>query len=220
MTGLPSISVRAWFVLVALDTNVVDLVEIACSEPGSVDAMEAMEPPPRFEGLAPPQEVEAFACYWLLAMAPVWRSTLYTFADLLYDELRGAPHGHELLRIALDVLVRDEQEVDYRQPDPSLRPTVAEVMTLGLKEADATHIADAIGLRCGRFLTNDRRLHSKSDSVERRWHLALRRPSEFLVEAVRAGAPWTTHAPWPWESVDRIRRGQPIMGASDEPAGR
>ncbi len=205
--------------LVALDTNVVDLIEIACSEPGSVDAMEAMEPPPRFEGLTPPEEVEVWACYWLLALAPAWRSTLYTFADLLYDELRGAPHAQELLRVAFDVLVREEQEPAYRRPDPSRRPNLGEVMTLGIKGADATHIADAIGLGCNRFLTNDRRLRSKSDPVEWRWHLAIRRPSEFVLEAVRAGAPWTTRAPWPWESVDRIRRGQPVIRGSDEEFG-
>jgi hypothetical protein len=50
-----------------------------------------MEPPPRFEDLSPQQEVEVFACYWLVAMAPAWRTTLYTFSDFLYDEVAGAP---------------------------------------------------------------------------------------------------------------------------------
>ena len=68
-------------VLVALDSNVVDLVEVACRSSARIDAMEAMEPPPHFEDLSPQQEVEVFACYWLLAMAPAWRSTLYTFSD-------------------------------------------------------------------------------------------------------------------------------------------
>ena len=54
---------RGWLVLVALDTNVVDLVQAACSEPGSIDSMEAIEPPPRFEGFRPSQEIEVFACY-------------------------------------------------------------------------------------------------------------------------------------------------------------
>ena len=53
-------------VLVALDSNVVDLVEVACSSSAHVDAMEAMEPPPRFENLSPQQEVEVFACYGFL----------------------------------------------------------------------------------------------------------------------------------------------------------
>jgi hypothetical protein len=56
-----------------------------------------------------------------------------------------------------------------------------------------------------------------SDRVEERWQLAIRRPSEFLVEAVRAGAPWTIQVPWPWESLDRIRRGRPIIDAPEEP---
>jgi hypothetical protein len=94
-------------VLVALDSNVVDLVEVACRSSACIDAMEAMEPPPQFEDLSPQQEVEAFACYWMLAMTPAWRSTLYTFSDFLYDEVAKAPHAGLLLRVAVDVLVRE-----------------------------------------------------------------------------------------------------------------
>jgi hypothetical protein len=203
-------------VLVALDSNVVDLVEVACRSSAHIDAMEAMEPPPRFEDLSPQQEVEVFACYWLLGMAPVWRSTCYTFSDFLYDEVAGAPHAGLLLRVAVDVLVRDWQEPEFRVPDPAKRPKSAELVSLGIEPADAHHVADAIGLGCQRLLTNDKRLRNKSDQVQGRWQLALRRPSEFLVEAVQAGAPWTSRAPWPWDSIDRIRGRCLIIGSTEK----
>jgi hypothetical protein len=203
-------------VLVALDSNVVDLAELACRSSAHIDAMEAMEPPPSFEDLSPQQDVEVFASYWLLAMAPAWRSTLYTFSDFLYDEVAGAPHAGRLLRVAADVLVREWQGPEFRVPDPAKRPNSVELVSLGIKPADANHVADAIGLGCQRFLTNDKQLRNKSDQVQRRWQLVIRRPSEFLVEAVQAGAPWTTRAPWPWESIDRIRGGCPISGSAEE----
>jgi hypothetical protein len=203
-------------VLVALDSNVVDLVELACGSSGHIDAMEAMEPPKRFENLSPQQEVEVFACYWLLATAPAWRSTLYTFSDFLYEEVAAAPHAGRLLRLAVDVLVRDLQEPECRVPDPAKRPKSAETASLGIKPADAEHVADAVGLECNRFLTNDKQLRNKSDQVQERWQLVIRRPSEFLVEAVQAGAPWTTRAPWPWESIERIQGGCPTIGGTHE----
>jgi predicted nucleic acid-binding protein len=184
-----------WIVLVALDSNVVDFVEVACRSSAHIDAIEAMEPPPRFEGLAPQQEVEVFACYWLLAMAPAWRSTLYTFSDFLYDEVARAPHAGLLLRVAVDVLLREWQEPEFPVPDPAKRPNSAKLVSLGIKPADAKHVADAIGLECQRFLTNDKQLRNKSDQVQGRWQLVIRRPSEYLVEAVQTGAPWTTRAP-------------------------
>jgi hypothetical protein len=196
-------------VLVALDSNVVDLVDAACHSSAHIDAMEAAEPPPPFGDLSPQQEVEVFACYWLLAMAPAWRSTLYTFSDWLYEEVAGAPHAERLLRVAVDVLVRDSHEPAFRVPDPEKRSKSTELVSLGIKPADAEHVADAIGLACDRFLTNDKQLRNRSDQVRERWQVMIRRPSEFLVEAVRAGAPWPTRAPWPWESIDRIRGGYP-----------
>ena|SRR5918994_410390 len=204
-----------WVVLVALDSNVVDLVEVACRSSAHIDAMESMEPPPHFEGLSSQQEVEVFACYWLLAMAPAWGSTLYTFSDFLYGEVAGAPHAGRLLRVAVDVLVREWQEPEFRVPDPAKRPKSAELVSIGIQRADAIHVSDAIGLGCHRFLTNDKRLRNKSDQVQGRWQLVIRRPSEFLVEEVQAGAPWTTCAPWPWESIGRIRGGCPLIGSTE-----
>lgn len=120
-------------VRVAVDSNVVDLVELACRTSEFIDAMEAMESPPRFEDLNPHQEVEVFACYWLLAMAPAWRSTLYTFSDLLYHEIAAAPRATSLLRIAADVLIREGQESQFRVPDPAQRPGSDQLASLGLK---------------------------------------------------------------------------------------
>jgi len=194
-------------VLVALDTNIVDLVEDACLTTEHVEAMEAMSPPPRFRDMPRQLEAEVFACYWLISLAPAWRSTLYTFSDSVYDELAPALQASKLLRTAWDVLVREQQDPAFWRPDSAGRPDMAELTDLGVKVKDAVHIADAIALHCHVFLTNDKRLRNRGDSIEARWGLKLRRPSEFLVDSVRAGAPWTTNAPWPWKSVARIRAG-------------
>ena len=198
--------------LVALDSNIVDFIEEACLSPEHIDAMEATAPPPPFRDMPPRQKAEVFACYWLLALAPAWRSTVYTFSDSLYEEVSRAPRARSLLRIAFDVLVREAQESKYRHPEPSRRPPTAVVRALGLRPDDATHVADAIGLNCHYFLTNDRQLRNRSAVLEARWQLKARRPSEFLTEAVRAGAPWTTQAAWPWESIERIRAGNASSG--------
>lgn len=193
--------------LVGLDSNVIDLIEEACCSSQHVDAMEAMEPPPRFRDMHANQEAEVFACYWLLAMAPAWRSTLYTFSDALYEELSQAERAEPLLRVAVDVLLRERQDPAYRQPDPRKRPAPSEIVCQGIGAKDAVHVADAIGLSCDYFLTNDRQLRNRTSLLEAHWHLRVRRPSEFLVEAVRDRAPWTTLAPWPWESIRRIGSG-------------
>lgn len=191
-------------VIVALDSNIVNLVEAACQSSAHVDAMEAMASPPRFENVPPHQQPEVLACYWLLAMAPAWRNTIYTFSDSWYEEVRRAPRAGHLLRVSTDVLVREMQEPEHRIPDAEKRPEIERLVALGIKPADAEYVADAIGLGCQRFLTNDARLRNKSALVDDRWQLGLRRPTEFLVETVQAGAPWTTRAPWPWESIGHI----------------
>jgi hypothetical protein len=201
-------------VLVALDTNIVDLVVDACESTEHVEAMEAMEPPPRFRAMPRQLEAEVFSMFWILAMAPSWRSVVYTFSDTVYRELSAAGRASALVRAAVDVLVRDEQEERYRVPDRRRRPPAADVEALGLRRADAEHIADAVGVRADRFLTNDARLRNRSGDVSTRWGLVIRRPSEYLVEAVSARAPWTTSAPWPWDSLERIRAGTAIDSTS------
>ena len=140
--------------LVALDSNIVDFIEEACFSPEHIDAMEPTAPPPPFRDLPPRLEAEVFAFYWLLALAPAWRSTVYTFSDSLYEEVSRAPRAGSLLRLALDVLDHEAQESQYRHPEPSRRPPTTVVRALGLRLADATHVADAIGLGCNYFLTN------------------------------------------------------------------
>jgi hypothetical protein len=48
-------------------------------------AIEALEPPPI--SLSP----ATYAAYWLVALAPFWRSCLYTFSETLYQELAQMP---------------------------------------------------------------------------------------------------------------------------------
>src|SRR5207237_947695 len=61
-------------------------------------------------------------------------------------------------------------------------------------------LADAIGLDASHFLNLDMRILKRAAVIENRWGLHVRTPAEFLLESVRAGAPWPTTVPWPWES--------------------
>ncbi len=199
---------HVWVPLISLDTNIVDLVQAAFATSDHVDAAEAQDPPPRFGAMHSKLEAEAWAVYWLFALAPSWRSTLYTFSDYLYAEVARAADDAALHRTALDVLVREEQPDEYRVPDPALTPDLGVCYSLGIKTGDARHVADAVGLGCSYILTNDRQLRNRSREVEAACGLKLRRPSEFLVEAVRLGAPWS-RAPWPWVSLERIMNDTP-----------
>lgn len=185
--------------VVSLDSNVIDLVTDAFATRAHANAAEAGAPPPRFRPMIAGLLREVWACYWLVTLAPYWRSTIYTFSEALYAEIERAPDSAGLLRVAVDVLVRDSQPAEYRVPDPTRRPPAAEVQRAGLSLMDAEHVADAVGVGSSYFLTNDRRLRRRSPTTEARWDLRLRQPSEFLEEAVRAGAPWPTHSAWPWE---------------------
>ena len=50
-----------------------------------IDAMEAMEEPPPFEGVEDPKlRRELWACFWLRALGSAWSGVLYTFSDVLY----------------------------------------------------------------------------------------------------------------------------------------
>lgn len=198
--------------LVAVDTNFVDLVVAAFASEAHLDCAEAQHPPPVFAMMHPKLEAEVWSTYWLIALAPAWTSTLYTFSNLLYAEAAEARDHDGLLRTALDVLVRETQPALYRVPDPEKTPDIEKCLAAGLKPADARHLADAVGLGCSHLLTNDRQFRNRSAAVEMNWRLRLRRPSEFLVEAVQAGAPWSARAPWPWESLDRILSGSADLG--------
>jgi hypothetical protein len=70
--------------LVAVDTNLVDLMVAAAPTDEHVNGMESMSPPPPYPALTEPRRRrEVVACYWLVALGPAWTSTLYTFSDLL-----------------------------------------------------------------------------------------------------------------------------------------
>ncbi|MEZ5323388.1 MAG: hypothetical protein R2698_15185 [Microthrixaceae bacterium] len=194
--------------LVALDANVIDLFAAAIDFEDAADRLEAMRPPPQLVRATRQLEAEAYACYWLLALAPRWYNTRYTFSDQVYVENAFAPEAARLAEVAVEVLVRDYQPAEYRVPDPTKRPDARTIGDLGIRSKDGEHVADAVALNCDFLLTNDLRLRNKSDQVETRWGLKLRRPSEFLIGAVRSGgAPWTCNADWPWVTIEAIRAG-------------
>ena len=186
--------------LVAVDTNVVDLMVDAAPTVAHEEAMESMNPPPPYPELTgpPSPNTRSVACYWLLALGPAWTSTLLTFSDLLYVEQLGAPAALMLQRYARWRCGRGTRTSTSR-PDPLRTPDLAEVGTLGIDAADARHVADTVGLGCDVMLTFDRALLAKGEQVAARWGLKLQLPSQFLSEAVKAGAPWPTRAPRPWE---------------------
>jgi hypothetical protein len=183
--------------LVAVDSNVIDLFLDCMPTDEHLDASEAQESPPEFEGGDPKRRKELLACFWLRSLVASWRSTLYTFSDVLYAEVRLAPAAPELLGFALEA--RENHPEEYRVVHPSLRPPTAKLTALGVDLADAEHVADAVGMECDVFLTNDHKLRKRSEVIQAMWGLRLLLPSEFLLEAVRAGAPWPVRVPWPWE---------------------
>lgn len=131
-----------------------------------------------------------------MAIAPAWGGVLYTFSDELYLEIEdaGVTKATSLLGLALEI--REPHPVEARTVDPDRRPTDDKLMVLSLKAKDARHVADAIGMGCDTFLSNDRRLRNKSSLTEQQWGIRCRRPSAFLAEAVR-----DHRAPGPWEAL-------------------
>ena len=187
---------------VAIDNNVVDLLLDSEWSEAHTDAMEVREEPPPFEGIDDPKlERELWACFWLRALGTAWRGVLYTFSDLLYAEAAAAPRGQSLVEFAMQI--RELHPEEARTADVYRAPGPDAVMACGVRDRnDAEHVSDAIGIGCNIFLTNDRRLRNRSPEIEKRWALRLRRPSEFLIEAVRDdGAPWPVNARWPWEQL-------------------
>ncbi len=47
-----------------------------------------MEQGPFWPDLSANFEVEVYSCFWLLAMAPAWTATIYTFSDTLWNVVR------------------------------------------------------------------------------------------------------------------------------------
>jgi predicted nucleic acid-binding protein len=52
--------------------------------------------------------------------------------------------------------------------------------SLGLKPADALHVADAIRLDADCFLTLDKRVLRQAATIRTRWQLRVVTPAEFL----------------------------------------
>lgn len=183
--------------LVAIDSNIIDeIAHTVGAEPVLADAMESLSPPP----VSLPRR--AYAWYWLLALAPYWVSCLYTFSDTLYQEVAAIP-GRALWRdrlLGLGAEIREAHPEDLRDPDPTMRPDDQTLIDMGLSSADSEHIADAVGLGVTHFLTYDKGILKRSQAIRSRWGLTVVTPEDFLVEAVRSGAPWPARVPWPWDA--------------------
>ena len=188
--------------VVAIDSNVVDLLVDCIPTPDHADASESWEFPPGYDRDDPKMRRELFACYWLLSLARAWQTVLYTFSDTLYAEVSLARRAPVLLGFAIEA--RENHPLEYRRVDPMQRPSNQDVQALGVRGADAKHILDAVGMGCDAFLTNDRRLRKRCSASQRMWGLRVRLPSEFLVETVQAGAPWPTAVPWPWDVMEEF----------------
>lgn len=82
---------------------IIDLLdENLHAEADIAEAIEALEPPPISLSSA------AYAVYWLVALAPFWRSCLYTFSEILYQELTQMPaakqrYAERLFSVAISI---------------------------------------------------------------------------------------------------------------------
>lgn len=184
--------------LVALDSMIFDLIQSRLDVTlAEADAAEALMPPP--EGLQP----EAEAVYWLLALARYWRSCVYTCSDHAYRELSQIPaakrgRAERLTSIAAEI--REDHPPELRTVNDWWSLPASELESLGIRPADARHLADAIGMGASYFLTLDKGILRKGSPVKDRWSLWVMSPSEFLHRSVRAGAPWPAAVPWPWDA--------------------
>lgn len=187
--------------LVAIDSMIVDLITERL-DGGSVEGgtqRACCHPQSKLRS-------EAYAIYWLLALAPYWTSCVYTFSDTLYRELLSMPAEkrrwmYRLLGVAAEI--REEHPGELWVVDRAQDPTPEQIVALGIAGSDAQHIADAIRLRASHFLTCDKRLLRKHEMVKAKWDIDLVSPVQFLVQAVRSGAPWQVAYPCPWD-VDEL----------------
>jgi len=183
--------------LVAVDSMIIDLLdENLHVEVDIAEAIEALEPPPI--SLSP----SAYAVYWLVALAPFWRSCLYTFSEVLYQELAQMPaskrrYAERLLSVAMSI--REAHPGEYRTIDETQAPRPADFIALGLKEKDAQHIADAVCIGSTHFLTRDKKILERAALIEKTWQVRMMSPEAFLLTSVKSGASWPSRIPWPWE---------------------
>ncbi len=183
--------------LVAVDSMIVDLLdENLHVEADIAETIEALEPPPI--SLSSP----AYAVYWLVALAPFWRSCLYTFSEILYQELTQMPaskrrYSERLFSVAMSI--REAHPDEYRTIDKTQAPQPADFIALGLKEKDAQHVAGAVRIGATHFLTRDKKILARAALIEKMWHIRIMSPEAFLLTSVKSGAPWPSRVPWPWE---------------------
>lgn len=184
--------------LVAFDTNIIDEFAGAIFVNADMaNTMEALDEPPA--ALEPTMR----AMYWIVALSRFWRSYIFTFSDRLYAEVNDisdsrATYRSRLLELAAEI--REGHSDDCVRPDIDRCLAMPRLGKLGLKSADAEHVADAIGLRASHFLTLDRGILKRAPEIRRNWGLRILTPEQFLILAVRNGASWPTNAPWPWEA--------------------
>jgi hypothetical protein len=183
--------------LVAVDSMIIDLLdENLHVEADTAEAMEALEPPPTSLSSS------AYAVYWLVALAPFWRSCLYTFSEILYQELAQMPaskrwYAERLFSVAMSI--REAHPDEYRTIDETQAPQPADFIALGLKEKDAQHVADAVRIGATHFLTRDKDILKRAALIGRTWHIRIMSPEAFLLTSVKNGASWPSNVPWPWE---------------------
>jgi hypothetical protein len=185
--------------LVAFDSNVIDLwAEVLASDPRMGESMEALALPPY------QLSSSSHAIYWLAALARSWPSCLYTFSDLLYEEVAAMPpekRQYALHLFALAAELREAHPEEYRVVTV-VAPSAADVAGIGLATADARHIADAIKLGAAYFLTCDRGMLKRAVAIRTEWCMDVLLPEDFLLISVHGGAPWPNNIPWPWEHAE------------------
>jgi hypothetical protein len=183
--------------LVAVDSMIIDLLdENLHVEADVAEAIEALEPPPI--GLSP----SAYAVYWLVALAPFWRSCLYTFSAILYQELAQMPmskrrYAERLFSVAMSI--REAHPDKYRAVDEMQVSDASDFLALGLKEKDAQHVADAVRIGATHFLTRDKKILARAALIRKTWHIQIMAPEAFLLTSVKGGASWPSRVLWPWE---------------------
>jgi hypothetical protein len=195
--GNPNLGEDVCVPLVAVDSMIIDLLdENLYVEADIAEAIEVLEPPPI--SLSSP----AYAVYWLVALAPFWRSCLYTFSEILYQELAQMPaskrrYAERLFSVAMSI--KEAHPGEYRTIDETQVPQPAVFIALGLKEKDAQHVADAVRIGATHFLTRDKKILARAALIEKTWHIRIMSPEVFLLTSVKSGAPWPSRVPWPWE---------------------
>jgi hypothetical protein len=174
--------------IVCLDTNMIDpFVDLPAKYPDLLAHIEAVQPPPSYLC------TDDAGVYWIMTLAPVWSSVLFTFSPRLYEELQAMPpikraRASALLGFAVEL--RENNPEEYINVEACPRPSVTHVQAWGLGHADALHIVDAIGMGASYFLTFDKQLRRKAMEPASAWRLRVSHPMGFIRHAYSHGAPF------------------------------